>query len=261
MGKPNARNNGSILDHTNSGLTIKDITLIIENIIDKKFIEIRSYVAEETREIVRGIEFMNTRFEETLNEIKSFRKDMSKLDAKIEINAKEVNIIKSSQNEVFIRLNELENFTLSNCFEISGIDNQKDVDLKKFVEDIAKKINIENTENLKITEEYTPKQKLLKNIQIRCKDATEKKMWIEASKKKKEDLTYKNLNLDASEKRIYINECMPAGLKKMFWEIKKNRALFDVKYVWFKDGNLLIKNSSDKILNIKSPDDLNNLLA
>ena len=60
-------------------------------------------------------------------------------------------------------------------------------------------------------------------------------------------------------KRVYVNENMTPHYRQLFWRAKNYAKENNIKYVWFKNGKVLMRRSDEEktVITVKSEGDLN----
>ncbi|KAI5632039.1 baculovirus FP protein domain-containing protein [Phthorimaea operculella] len=156
---------------------------------------------------------------------------------------------------------EFQQEKLDSSLEISGVPKVQDENLNNIAESLATVLQVEKPTDIQVKRLPShPKKPDL--IVIKMQDKYTKMQWITASRKKsiiaKEIIP--NLDSQVGSTPVYIREAMTPFNKKLFWMAKQElKPAF--KYVWFKDGKILVKKQENsKLFVLRNECDIDNLL-
>lgn len=185
------------------------------------------------------------------NESIKFNKLSEKLDEVKRDNCelmRENSELKNRINEIEINMNLQNQFLVKNNIEISGVEEVENENLVEIVKNI---INIDNNQTLcenDIENVYRKKTQNNKSgypsVICVCLNKNRIKREIISNKKK---ITEKiNSKRQKNELSVYISESITQYFSYLFKCARDLKRKKKIKYAWFKNGNLFIKEADDK---------------
>jgi hypothetical protein len=205
-------------------------------------------------------DFLSSKYDELLSEIKALREDNRRLtnevsEFKRQIKDKDVII-----EELKLQINDIDQYVRTSNLEIHGVEGSSKEDPALILKKIAEKINVDFRE-----EEFNVVHPLpVRNtgrpptLLIQFTSKTARSNWL--SKGKAAKLTNKDLGGD-SDKLIYFNENLTPFNRNLLRETKAKAKLLIYRYVWTKQGKIFVrKNDTSQILRIRSLPDLSKIV-
>lgn len=160
------------------------------------------------------------------------------------------------------RVVSLEKKEKEKSIEIACLEkNKEDENIQDIVKDVAAKLSL-NPEDIESVERMssptTPKSGVDRPrpvvVKLRSKQARDQ--WLQ---KRKYRITNGDIYGNNNNNRIYINEDLTKATRLLFWETR-NQLKHLYKYIWTQNCNILVKKSeNEKIIRIKSENDIKQL--
>jgi hypothetical protein len=150
---------------------------------------------------------------------------------------------------------------LSPNLEIIGVPENKNENLTTIIENVHKKIGI-NFDNKKIKKIYRNKsgKNGQKNIIVETDNKQTRDELLDKLRKQKIRLSSTDITDTPKKSPIYINEHLPFSTKKLLSEIKTVKAELNIKFVWIREGKILIrKDENSKVQWIKEFDEISKI--
>ncbi|XP_046972452.1 uncharacterized protein LOC124539198 [Vanessa cardui] len=155
------------------------------------------------------------------------------------------------------RVLELEQLQLRKCVEISGVPLQENQDLQQIVSVVQEKMNV-NAKEVKEIKRLPIKKDRPQIIQVELISESAKNKWIAASRQTNISPVDIIPNLDQrhSVGKIVVREALTPYYKFLLGKTKHE--LKDTyKYIWCKDGRILIrKTDKSKVNTVRSESDI-----
>lgn len=153
-----------------------------------------------------------------------------------------------------LTVNYIQQSALENSIEIQGIEVKKNDDVRKPIELLMTALDCSDLlKNNSLANFYNNPAKQTISIQFNTKEG---KDMVVKQKKIKGILTPQDIKYSGSTQKIFINEKLTPANKQLLWLAKSTKA-FGYKYVWTKDGQILLRKSDDSpIIRIKDANDI-----
>lgn len=156
--------------------------------------------------------------------------------------------LKERLNEVEINMNIQNQFSLKNNIEISGVVETENENLTQIVKNI---INIDNKEIICENDIENIYRKKFSNNKsgypsVICIFLNKNKIKREIINNKKKITEKLNSKSEKNELSIYITESITQYFSYLFKCARDLKRKKKIKYAWFKNGNLFIKEADDK---------------
>lgn len=223
-----------------------DNNQIIFDYIDSKFSDLKKEMFKkielETAETKKATDFISEKYDEILSKLNEL--------AGIKIEVEKMKKDMSRMNDIDIRLAELEQNTLSNQIEISGVSENVNENPIETAKDIANKLGIEilNEDIADIHRIPDRRQGFPRKIIIKFNNS--------GVTTRHNLLAAKNQTKKISPS-LYIGEVLSSYNKDLLWKTKKRAQELNHQYTWFKKGKVFTRKSTEsKIINIKHERDL-----
>lgn len=143
----------------------------------------------------------------------------------------------------------------SNAIEIKGIKMQKNENLEYILHLILSALKIDNFQTSAIDSIFRIKSN--QTIFVKFIRNVDKMEIIKKSKQK--HLKGTDLGLEYSS-NIFINESLAPITAMLFYEARKLKAKYGIKYIWHKNGDIFLKkNENDSTLRIESIEEIEEL--
>lgn len=223
--------------------------------------EINKIIKKELRETNTALQYCSDKVDEFLECMEAFKDKVKQLEKKtMDLENK----YKSTENKIGAleqRLNEYEQRELNKNIEIIGIPYLENENLEEISKAIAKKLHKDVADIKKIKRVSTPPGRLGK-IKFEMYDEIKRNNWIKEAKSAQ--IYVNNILTTTGNKEIhghiYIREELTYYNRTLLWNAKQ-RCKDKFKFVWCKEGKILVRKSEkSKIFIIRNDEDLKELL-
>lgn len=218
-------------------------------------------VAAQLSDLKTSIDFLSTKYDTMVNDI---AKIMQKLNL-VEQNKREIEKLKL-ENQCLHRdftkiqehVNHLDQYGRRNNLEVHGVDEKPAENLGEILGTLANQLNLPFEPNDVEGMHRLPSRKKTTNrpspIIVRFVNRQTTAKWLE---KKKTGIECRNIISHGSQNMIYINENLSPFNKELYWNARVRGKELNYKYVWVKNGSILMRKDDDATaLRIGSLDDL-----
>jgi hypothetical protein len=212
--------------------------------------------------MAKSMDFQAKTFDNLLVESKRQTKIIEELSAEV-IACKKTNSELKSENEILnVKLNDLEQYSRNYNVEIQGVPELQGEDTYSIVASVANKLGCtvhpnqieychrirQNKNNVK--KSNMPPSIIAKFFSRRVKDA------VMEAKKTKKDLVGHDIGFDNSNAKIYINDHLTTVNKNLFW-LARNARSVGFKFAWTKNGKVYLrKDEHSPVLKVTKPSDI-----
>lgn len=206
------------------------------------------------REIFNSQQFISTKYDELIKRNMELESMCTKLSRENETIKEELLFLKKEITNVEIANNDRK-------LEIHGISKQENEDLRDIVikisENLEQKISKEEIDEIYRIENKTNNKKGNPIVVSFIKKSTKEKFLI---MRRKRSLYTNEINLQGSRSQIFINEYLTKRIKELLWKTKKLNTENKFKFIWTKNGMILVrKDEHSEIIKISSQEDLEKL--
>lgn len=199
----------------------------------------------EMVDIKRSLDSMSDSYDDILKEVKELR----------EFKERHINIgtqMKMLENKV----HEIEQYGRNRNVEIKGVEELGNEKLDEIVVSIANKcgvtidkVDIDVVHRISNRNGKEPRDII---AQFKNRDVRDAIM-----KAKKIKINNKDVTTGKLDKAIYVNEHLSAHYKMLFWETKIKCTEKGYRYVWVKNGKILVRKSdNEQVLRVQNVEDL-----
>lgn len=211
----------------------------------------------EMKGIREAMDFMNSRFEQTLKELTESRKENVKLKAKVDVLDERVKVLEG-------KVMSMGNKLVQNNLEVTGVPCSTEENCSKIALTICKKVNpdikeddIEDAYRIGSVKDRDGNAKSVRPLLIKFR-STQGRNIIYKNKKILRKVDTKQLDFSNNSKlNIYINENLQHETKALLRETNIARKEKEWKYLWTNFGMIYVRqNDSSKIICIRSKEDL-----
>lgn len=223
--------------------------------------EVKTVVASEIAALSESLEFMNEKFDtfqETLRNQQNQIKLLENKNIALENRNKHLELKVAAIEQKSM---EIEQSFLSTSIEISGIPKNKlsDIDVARIIE---KKLRI-STPSIESVKRTSDRGNRPGNLLVEICTKKLHNQWMDNAKNS--DLTLgeiiEDIPTELASNKVYIRKAITPLLKYLLWQAKQKLSTTH-KYIWCDKGKILIrKNDSSKVINVRSEEDINNLLV
>ncbi|CAG4966784.1 unnamed protein product [Colias eurytheme] len=241
-------NQGTSCIDTNKFL--KDITLEMKRILKKELQPIEtslSFCCDKIDELTRTVEAQNKQIKELEKKYTNLKNEKSHLD--LEINALKQHVRYMEQQR------------LDTIIEVANIPSRPNEDLNDLCNKLADNLNLtkEGISNVKRLEGRNGQDGC---IQLEFKQEELCNLWVRASRRR--EVLVGQVVCDeavpAAKTKVIVRKALTKANKTLLWQAKQ-KLTPNYKYVWFQNGNILIRKSeNNKPIVIRSETDIENLL-
>lgn len=211
-----------------------------------------------------SIQFLSTKYDELLSEIKSYKEENKKLNKEVQHLKAECAQKSEELSALTKRFNALEQYGRGVNLEVHGVEVTDGESAEHVVQQVAQAIGVTYSASEiqaahrlpRRDHDYTKPPVFL----IQFLNKRTKQKWLQFGRRKK-DLISRDV-VGEGERRVYINENLTPYYSKLFWETKKLAKERNYQYVWLLNGSIRVKKSdtSRQTLIIACEDDLNKLV-
>lgn len=221
--------------------------------------ESQSFIGDKYDQLVCKFDEISSKFEEMNNRISQLEKENTKL--KTQVNKQTSERTKNGQID------------LNNNIIVSGVPNSIE-NIGEAFNKIANAVSVDydvNSNVASIERLFTPKpdangvagnKKVLDKIPILVKFLSEsgKAKFMESVKINKGVFTAAECEISNDDAKVFIKDQISSYNMQLIKEAKKLKLNGMVKFVWFQNGNVLVRQGeTTKIIKIKSQDDLSKI--
>ena len=244
---------------TRNAATSDQITEL-KNIVER-LVEENKQLKLKVEESIKSTQFASDKYDENnnlmnevLEKLTGITEQNKKLIEKNELLEKELSVQKKQTLELELQLyriiTPLEVERRQNNLEMHGLAEENEENCLTVVKSVLSKVIPEPVTIVKCFRygyKETPRgEKRTRPILIQFQNKDER------------DKIYSNRsNLRKLQNRIYLNENLPKYLTELRGKANARRKEYQYKFLWTKNGSILVrKDETSKVLNIKSPSDL-----
>ncbi|KAF9790152.1 hypothetical protein SFRURICE_020890, partial [Spodoptera frugiperda] len=162
------------------------------------------------------------------------------------------------------RVNDLEKLEKEKNIEIAGLMKNKDEEnVKEVVKEVALKLclnpeDIESAERLGSSNKPKTGVERPRPIVVKLRSKQARDQWLQ---KRKTKLYNGDIYRNDNRMPIYINEDLTKTTKLLFWEAR-SQLKHHFKFIWIQNSHILVKkDEKEKIIRIKSENDIKELLS
>ncbi|XP_046737157.1 uncharacterized protein LOC124405931 [Diprion similis] len=222
--------------------------------------------SQEVKKLKNSIATIEEAMNFCSNKIDEFVKTTANLSKENALLQKEVHKLQKKSKEaddklefMEAKLEELEQKLKLSEIEICGVPVTRNENLQTIVCNVAKLIDIE-LDTKTIQDIYRPpKTTGARPIIIKLNTVNARNTWLERAKVKR-GIKAKDVYTGFPETAVYINEALTPAKKRLLYLAKMFAREKRYKYVWIKDGNVLMrKDEGEKTIQVKHHIDLENL--
>ena len=212
--------------------------------------------------MAKSMDFQAKTFDNLLVESKRQTKIIEELSAEVIACKKSNNELKTANEILNAKLNDLEQYSKNYNIEIQGVPELEGEDTYSIVATIANKLGctvhpnqIEYSHRIRqnknsVKKSNMPPAIIAKFFSRRVKDA------VIEGKKTKRDLVGHDIGFDNSNAKIYVNDHLTVFNKNLFWLARSARNV-GFKFAWTKNGKVYLrKEENSPVLKIAKPSDI-----
>ncbi|KAJ2937621.1 hypothetical protein O0L34_g17877 [Tuta absoluta] len=202
-------------------------------------------------ELQKSLSFYSDKIDEYGAKIKVFEQNMNSLDNQCKDLKNTVKNLHLKFDAMEIKCNQLEQFQISNQLEICGVDEME----QEITMDLAKKVaTVLNRNPDDVVKAYrkssrTPAGQRKSSPLIVILREGNRDPWLEAAKKC--NIWATDLGRTDENGKIYLRESLTPITAHLLWKTKEDlTGLY--KYIWCKNGNVLIRKENEKVIYVRS---------
>lgn len=222
--------------------------------------EVEKNIKRELTSMTSSIEFLTDKMEEFTECMDAYKNRIKELEKKNTTLANNNTHLETKVKSLEQRMQDMEQKQLSCTIEVAGIPFMDNENTTKLIQKVAEKMNLDNktTRNIKRTGVRAGQGGLLL---VEFSEAGERELWL--SKARDANVLLSDIQPDVADDqakvRIFVREALTHYNKQLLWKTKQElREAY--KYIWYKDGKVLVRKSDkSKIITVRSDDDIKNL--
>lgn len=229
----------------------------IQRLLDVKFREFNGNMDKRFKDVEKSLEFNG-------GNIQDLQKSFKDLQQKMIVMEKNQEKLETQNQELRKKVKDLEHFVQdmvqdgNKCkVEVTGIP--QNVDYKIFTAQVLEKIEVSNIE---FSVEKTTIRKPncapeVKSLVVTFQSEEIRDKVLEKVRKNKPNLKTDQFSSQQPVMSIYINECLSAYMKKLFYEAKRLKQDKNYAFAWVRNGRILIKKTEGaNAIRLRSLEDL-----
>lgn len=233
-GEKNSVEQSKNLDELND--TLKTVSKNLQNVTD------------ELAEVKKSIIFMSANYDKVLDELK----DMKNMKENYDKMKEKVTLLEH-------RVNQMEQYSRNKNIEIKGVQEIERENLKEVVVSIASKMGVEmNGNEIDVVHRVNNKgNKEPKDIIVQFKHRENRDKIMQSRKIK---INSREVTKGGLDQIVYLNEHLTPFNKMLLWEAKSKGKEKGYKFVWNKDGKILMrKDEKDRAILIRCVEDIKSI--
>ncbi|XP_039287801.1 uncharacterized protein LOC120352170 [Nilaparvata lugens] len=222
--------------------------------------EVRADIRRMELDLGKSIDSCHEDVADILHKFEKQEKQLALCLEKIDSQALEINILKKQNHNLQRAVSDLQQYTRSNCLELHNYPQEKNEDLIGVVKSVSKALGHELTD-MQIDNCHrlpTRDQKKTPPIIIKLTRRIDKEE-ILRRRRVKRDFSTRHLNLP-SDIPLYVNESLAPERRKVLALAKVAKTEKAYKYLWIRNGKILMRKSDGKpVISLETVDDLDKL--
>jgi hypothetical protein len=213
------------------------------------------FVKDRVLEITKSQDFLSSKFDKQTEELESLRAENKVMNDEMAVLMNDVFDLKKTNEELRLRVDDLEQYSRNNNVEITGIPETPQEDVMAVVRAVGEKLKMEVVPDdfEAVHRVPTQSQTMPKPILVRFLRRRRKEEMI--AKGKKIHLKGTDIHETFGEKPVFINEHLIPERKKLLSVCREKKNELDIKYLWTKAGTILMKKADSsktvKILRVQ----------
>lgn len=215
----------------------------------------------------KSVDYQSVKFDEVMAKLSKQEDKLAeqgtvikKLESRIFNLEKENCELQKNSRVTFQSINNIDQYSRNRNIEIHGVEEVEGENLKGFVCDLAKELQIPCDVSLvdvvhRMRSAPGRKSSKSRPIIVQFTNRTTRDLWIA---KRKTGLVSKNFVRGSNDQPIYVNVNLSPYYKQLFWKAREAKKQLNYKYCWVnKSGDIYLKKTdSSPSLFIKSEADL-----
>lgn len=236
-----------------------EVTLAsIETLMEKMF-------CKKLKDLEDGVTFVGNTVEEIKSDLKTMQKKMIEMENRQEKLEKQNEELRKKVKDMEVFIQDIAQEKNAQKLEISGIP--QDVDSNVFTEKIfqaAKVDHITNSSEYNVEKLFQPRQPgcgpVVKSLLVTFQSKSKRDLILETLKKAKISLNTRNISVQDPPLQVFVNEHLTPYKRRLFYEAKKIKGDKNYQYLWVKNGQILLKKTSEsRTMRLTSLDDLSKI--
>lgn len=247
-------------DDEDTELNLKSAPVDIKRLLQDVSKEVQKTFRNELKEVNTALQYCSDKIDDFSQFMDAFKEKIKELEkSNTAIKNKNANLeLKIGALEQ--RVNDLEQEKLTNQMEISNIPNTENEDTSKIIKDISDKLNL-NTNEVRVIKRVPTREGRSGLIKVEMISQEARDGWVDAARKKKlivADIV-QSAPQEVGQMKVFIREALTQHRKMLLWTTKQELQNTH-KYIWCKNGNILVrKEDQGKVITIRSAEDIKKL--
>lgn len=228
--------------------------------IYKLFTELKSKFVEVEKNLGHSLDACHEQLKETISSINSQKEEITSLKASLDKAMSENNLLRNTVHKLELRVEELEQYSRRNCFEVFGVPKNEGENVETIVMKVGEALGvpIENSMIDACHRLRTPDSGKPPGIIVRMVRRMDCELILK-KKREKKDLSTRHIGL-ALDSPIYVNESLTPGNRRLLAAARAARKAKNYRYLWVRNGKILLrKDDGQGVVVIKTLADIEGL--
>jgi chromosome segregation ATPase len=215
-------------------------------------------------EMLKFLQFMSTQMDDILKSNKEILEDNKKLKERLDVSEENQKKLEEKVNYLELKLDETQQEKNNANLVISGFESSKE-DMTSIINEIVTEVdkNFKETDIVEIVPEQKNDNGKFTKFVVKFRNKEIKDQLMLSKKEKRIFTTQFNIPDCMSQKQIFFQFHLSPLQKKMYYEAKKIKIAKNFRFLWVKDGAILLRESSEsrKIYKITNYNNLSTVKA
>uniref|UniRef100_A0A8D8SSS6 FP protein C-terminal domain-containing protein n=1 Tax=Cacopsylla melanoneura TaxID=428564 RepID=A0A8D8SSS6_9HEMI len=229
----------------------------LEKTMKKLFNDFKKEMKKDMRDFEVSLEFNNNKLDDLIKKMGNMQNTINAMAEKQEKLEIENRSLRMKVNQMEISVDEMDQYSRIKNIQIDGVPVTRDEDLKEVVKTMGQKIevnikseDIDAIHRIPSRSNANPEPIVVQFVTRQMKENVVKK-----SKEKR--VCTDDLNMQCANKPVFVNEHLTRKRKNIMFEARKLKNEKNYKFLWSRNGKILIKKNETSItIQLNSLDDL-----
>jgi hypothetical protein len=205
------------------------------------------YMKDRVEEVSKSVNFLSSKFDDQNKDLKAIKTENKAMRDEISVLMNDVFDLKKQNEELRLRVDEMEQYSRNSNVEIVGIPETPQEDVFALVQTVGEKLGMTITADDVEAVHRVPTQskKMPKPIVVKFQRRRRKEEMV--AKGRKTRLQGTDLHDTFGDRYVFINEHLTQERKKLLAACREKKTELDVKYLWTKAGIIFMKKTEDSM--------------